>query len=145
MSFTIKICKNNSDVNVVSKNIVDITDVTGTLKTATSIINPVIEISGSLPITANYMYIAEFARYYFIDDIRSTGQGRYEISAHVDVLMTYGDKIRACTGIIARQENAWNLYVDDGTFKVYQNPKLTMKKFPSGFTTQEFVLAIAGS
>lgn len=145
MSFTINLYTNTSDDNKLDKSLSDVGSITGTLKTATSILSPVIEFSGNIPVNANYMYIATFGRYYFIDDIRSTGNGRFEISAHVDVLTTYKTQIRACSGIVARQENAWNLYVDDGTFKIYQNPKLTMKKFPSGFTTQEFVLAVAGS
>ena len=47
--------------------------------------------------------------------------------------------------IVKRQENRWNLYLDDGSFKVYQNPMVLTKAFPQGFTTQEFVLAVAGS
>lgn len=145
MSFNIELKTNFSDDNVLDKIISPVATVTGTLKRSTSILQPVIEISGSVPVNANYMYIPEFVRYYYIDDIVSTGNNRYEISAHVDVLKTYASEIRACTAIVARQESQWNLYVDDGSFKVYQNPMLTIKKFPSGFNTQEFVLAVAGS
>lgn len=145
MSFNIELKTNFSDDNVLDKILSPIRTVTGTLKTATSILSPVIEMSGDIPVNANYMYISTFGRYYFIDDIRSTGSGRFEISAHVDVLTTYANEIRSCDAIVARQAYNWNLYVDDGSFKVYQNPMLTIKKFPSGFATQEFVLAVAGS
>lgn len=145
MSFNVILKCNYSDDNVLNKQCATLSTVSGTLKTTTSILSPVIEIVGEIPTTCNYMEIPAFNRSYFIDDIRSTGNNRFEISAHVDVLTTYQNEIKACTGIIARQETLWNLYVDDGSFKVYQNPMLTIKKFPSGFNTQEFVLAIAGS
>lgn len=144
MSFNIILQYNTSDTNVLDKQVGPITEVEGVLRKASSIIKPVIEFEGELPTNCNYMTIPAFARSYFVDNIISTGYNRYEIHAHVDVLSTYKNEIRACTGIIARQEFDWNLYVDDGVFKVYQNRMIYLKKFPSGFNTQEFVLAVAG-
>lgn len=91
------------------------------------------------------MYIAAFNRYYFITDIVSVSTGIAEIKAHVDVLTSFADGILANRGIVARQENIWNLYINDGAFRVYQNPMVLTKPFPSGFNTMEFVLAVAGS
>lgn len=145
MSFNIVLQTNRSDDNVLSKDIVDIDTMTGTLKKDTSILNPVIEFSGSLPTECNYMTISEFGRSYFVTDVKSTGNGRFEVSAHVDVLSTYASQIRNLDAIVARQQNKWNLYIDDGTFKIYQNPLLTIKEFPNGFNTDAFVLAVAGA
>lgn len=144
MSFNIVLQTNRSDDNVLSKDIVDIDTMTGTLKKDTSIISPVIEFSGSIPTECNYMTISEFGRSYFVTDVKSTGNGRFEVSAHVDVLSTYASQIRNLDAIVARQQNKWNLYIDDGTFKIYQNPLLTIKEFPNGFDTDAFVLAVAG-
>ena len=144
---TIKLYVNNSENNRMVKDISEISTLTGTLKAETSIINPVIMIEGDLEdyANANYMWIDEFNRFYFINDIRSIRNELIEISAHVDVLSTYADYIKQCTGIVAKQENIWNLYVDDNSFMTYQNPLVITKEFPSGFTTQNFVLAVAGS
>lgn len=144
MSFNIILQYNTSDTNVLDKMVGPIVEVTGTLRRESSIIRPIIEFEGTLPTNCNYMTIPQFGRSYFVDDIISTGNNRFEIHAHVDVLTTYKNEIRACTGIIARQEFDWNLYVDDGVFKIYSNRILDIKKFPSGFNTQEFVLAVAG-
>lgn len=144
MSFNIILQYNTSDTNVLDKMVGPIVEVTGTLRKESSIISPIIEFEGSLPTNCNYMTIPQFGRSYFVDDIISTGENRFEIHAHVDVLTTYKNEIRACTGIIARQEFDWNLYIDDGVFKIYSNRILAIKKFPSGFNTQEFVLAVAG-
>lgn len=147
MSFNIQLMVNSSPKNQLDKSLTSVLTVDGTLKDDTSIIDPVIKIQCDLSSVkkCNYMYISEFGRYYFITDIRSISANIAEFSGHVDVLTTYRDQIRSNTGITKRQENRWNLYLNDGTFSVYQNPMVLTKAFPSGFTTQEFVFAIAGS
>ena len=145
MSFDITLMKNNSDINVVSKSIETLSTVTGTLREECSILFPVIKIQGNVPTTCNYFYIAEFGRYYYMTDIISYRNDLFELHGKVDVLKTYESQIRASTGILSRQENKYNLYLDDGAFLVYSNTKFEIKNFPSGFSTFEFVLAVAGS
>lgn len=139
--------RNLSEKNRVIKNITDIIEVTGALKVGSSIIDPVILFEGDISnfTGCNYMTIEDFSRKYFVNDITSVRNGLFEIQAHCDVLSTYKDGIFTNKAIIKRQESLWNLYLNDGSFKVYQNPIVLTKAFPSGFTTQEFVLAVAGS
>lgn len=139
--------KSTSGRNYVSKNLETLLSVSGYLKENTSIIDPVIKIECDLSdlVQCNYMTIPEFGRSYFVNNIRSITTNIAEFSCHVDVLSTYAQQIRSNNAIIKRQESRWNLYLNDGSFKVYQNPLVLTKAFPSGFTTQEFVLAIAGS
>lgn len=144
MSFTIDLMRNTSDVNVVDKSLEILSSVSGVLKESTSILNPVIKIEGTLPTSCNYFYISEFGRYYYINDITSINNDIFEISGHVDVLKTYASQLRGCSGIVARQESKYNLYLDDGSFKTYQNPRFKKINFPNGFDTMEFVLAVAG-
>ena len=146
MSFTIKLGKNASEENRLTKQVSTILTVTGTLKEDTSILEPVIIIECDLSNVrkVNYMEIPAFGRKYFVTNIRSIRNGLVEFSGRVDVLSTYNSQIRANTGIIKRQEKNWNLYLNDGVLKVYQNPKVQTKNFPSGFSTIEFVLAVAG-
>lgn len=147
MAFNIILQRNNSEMNRISKNIEDILTVSGVLKEETSIINPVIKIECDIAaITGcNYMSIPVFERSYFVNNIRSIRNGLVEFDCHVDVLTSFADSILTNTAIIKRQENSWNLYLNDGSLRVYQNPNVLTKKFPSGFNTQEFVLAVAGS
>ena len=147
MAFTIKLQRNNSERERLTKDIDDISTVSGVLKEETSIIDPVIKIECDLSdfVNCNYMTIPAFGRSYFVNNIRSIHNGLVEFACHVDVLSSFAGQIRSNTAIIKKQENEWNLYLNDGTFKVYQNPNVLTKAFPSGFTTQEFVLAVAGS
>ena len=147
MSFNIVAYTNNSEKNRVDKDLTLIGTFTGTMRQETSIIDPVFIVAADLSdyVDCNYIDVADFGRKYFVNDIRSVRSGLIELTCHVDVLSTYATQIRANTAIVRRQENRWNLYLNDGSFRVYQNPIVLTKAFPSGFTTQEFVLAVAGS
>ena len=147
MAFNIVLQTSNSEPNRVTKQISDIMTVSGVLKEDTSIIDPVIKIECDLAAVTgcNYLTIPAFGRKYFVANIRSIRNGLVEFACHVDVLSSFASGIRGATAIIKRQESLWNLYLNDGSFKVYQNPNVLTKAFPSGFTTQEFVLAVAGS
>ena len=119
----------------------------GTLKENTSLINPVIVID--FPITNltqyNYARIYDFGRYYFITDMVSITHNLTEISMHVDVLMSFRNSIRTNYGIAKRQENDWNLYLNDGSFKTYQYKTVGTYKFSNGFPSDnDLVLAVAG-
>lgn len=145
--FDIVLYKNKSEEVAFSKDLEIIATLSGTLKDASSIINPKILIDGNLAdiSEANYIYIMAFKRYYFIKDMVSVRSGLVEITAHVDVLSSFKDEILENEAIILRQENKYNLYLDDGSIKAYQNPKVTTRTFPNGFDGQSFVLAISGS
>lgn len=147
MAFDIMLQRNNSEANRITKEISEISTVSGELKTETSIIDPVIMIECDLSaiVGCNYISIPTFGRSYFVNNIRSIRHGLIEFSCHVDVLSSFSSGIRGNTAIVRKQENRWNLYLNDGSFKIYQNPNILTKSFPSGFTKQEFVLAVAGS
>lgn len=137
---------NNSENNKMDKNLTTIATIQGQFRSSVDIINPVFRIEATIEqISAlNYIYIQSFNRYYFVNNITNFRAGEWDISCHVDVLMSFKNNIRQCKAIIKKQANKWNLYLDDGSFKVYQNPNILTKSFPSGFTNYDFVLAVAG-
>lgn len=146
MAFTILLQQNKVENNVVAKSPTTLATLNGTLRDECSIIDPIITFEGDITqyALANYMYISQFKRYYFINNITSISQKLFEVSGHVDVLMSFKEQILNNTAIIQRQESNWNLYINDGSFMTYQNPALVTKKFPQGFNTQQFILAVSG-
>lgn len=138
---------NASEINAVDKNLTELTTLTGTLREQSSIIDPIITISdiddyiGSM----NYAYIPEFNRYYFITNVESVRKNLWKVSFHVDVLFTYRDAIRANSAIIERNENEYDLKLNDGLFRTQQNPRIAQFPFPNGFNQWNFVLAVAGN
>lgn len=146
MSFNITLQKMTSEKYAVTKSTSDIKTVSGVLKDTTSIIDPVIMIEIDLAdvTECNYLSIPKFGRKYFVNNIRSVRNGLVEFTCHVDVLSSWATELKTNSAIVRRNEKKWNLYLNDGTFKIYQNPNVLTKAFPSGFSTQEFVLAVAG-
>ena len=146
MSFTINFMKNSDEVNKINKSPETITTLTGTLKKETSIVNPVILIEYAGTFTnCNYAYIESFSRYYYITDIKNIRENLWEVYMHCDVLKTFSEGILASSGIIARQENSYNLRLDDDCYKCYSDPLIVTKVFPNGFNKQSYVLAMLGS
>ena len=147
-TFTLKLYTNASEYDHVDKTLTQIgSDLTCTARGECSILNPEVELAlDTIPADANYMYIEDFGRYYFIDEIVSVRTGLVRIRGTVDPLTSFATQLRQCSGIVKRAEsaNAYNTYLDDGAFRTYANPEIRTLEFPSGFTTWEYLLAIAG-
>lgn len=140
--------KNNSEDYALTKSLnAQITLDSCVFKDDSSVENPNIVISTGSDITeCNYMYIADLHRYYFIREIGVVRAGVYYIRGHVDVLSTYATEIKACSAIIARQENLFNMYLDDPEFKTLNKSQVVTKRFSSGGFTKnmQYVLVVAG-
>lgn len=147
MSFNIRLCHNNSEENRVTKTIPEVVTVIGELKENTSIYNPSILIEGDLTSIkgVNYAYIPQFDRYYFITDITSVRHNLIRLDMRCDVLMSFKDDILNSNAIVSRNETKYNLLLNDGVFRVYQDRIIWQKDFPQGFSNSEFVLAVSGS
>lgn len=145
MSFKIELMRNMSETNKVGKDITVILETNGILKDETSILDPVFRITCSHAdaVRINYIHVPLFTRYYFVKDIVSLRQGVYEFSCHVDVLESWKQKILNQAAIVRRQEQQWNMYLNDGQFKTLQKPNVYTEVFPSGFDSQTPCVAMA--
>lgn len=144
---TIKLYTNTSDNNVVNKNLSLVAELTGTIRTETDIITPVliIETTSANAIATNYIYIQEFNRYYYVQNVRILANNAFEFTLRVDVLKSFWNMYKECYAVIERQEKKFNTLLDDGTFRAYQNPDVITKKFPAGLTANELILIVSGS
>lgn len=97
-------------------------------------------------LASNYCYIEELGRYYEIvpESVLELG-GIIVMSLVEDDIMSNLNEVKALRGIISKQENFYNLYLNDNSFKAYQNPLVFCRSFPSGLTANEYILTIAGA
>lgn len=145
MSFSISLQNNSSPINKIGKAISTIATVSGDLKNESDVIRPEILIeSDSSILSANYMTIDTFHRKYFIEEIQSVRTNLWLVKAHVDVLETYASQILSNTAVVLRQENNFNLLLNDGVFKCRQDPRISYRKFPSGLGDFNFILITQG-
>lgn len=83
------------------------------LKEGSSIIRPVLIFErANVGHTYNYVYISDFSRYYFVDDIVYDG-ARIYYHCSVDVLATYKSTIGNSTQYVLRAAHTYNEYVID--------------------------------
>lgn len=147
MSFIISFMQNNDPANKITKNPTAIVGESyeGQLVEGTSIIDPAILIQTSSVPTGNYAYIEAFHRYYFVRNIESVKNSLWKITLHVDPLKSFANEILSNTAVVARSTDTFNLYLNDPRYKAYADPLVLTRRFPYGFTTFQFVLALLGS
>lgn len=147
---TIELYYNTSDSNVVNKNIVLDRTIDGVLKQPTSILTPTVTVESEGVILCQYARIPEFNRYYYITDVVSINNKLWSISMSVDVLMTFKNYLLERSAIIARQENLYNLYLDDDKFLVNAQRMYVTKAFPNRVesgnveNSASFIMTLAG-
>lgn len=100
---TIKLYKVSDAKNVLDKTLDNTTklDLSGTLRDRSDVVSPYILVQSN-PMDYNYVYIEEFGRYYFINDIVNVRKNAWILNLSVDVLMTYNTEIKAMRGIVSR-------------------------------------------
>ena len=101
------------------------------LKAPTSIIDPVIVIDFGDAANPqahyfNYAYIPDFARYYFISDIRSVGK-LWEFSLNTDILATYKDRISTSTLYLTRCSSQYDGDIVDTYYPVKVSHTVNMQ------------------
>lgn len=148
MAFIVKLQTNTSEFNKLDKSLTDIAELSGVLREECSILDPDIVIEADLSelTGCNYVTIPAFGRSYFVREIVSIRANLVRLTCHVDVLSSFKTEIRANRGIVQRAERSseYNLYLNDGSLKAYQDPYILTQPFPSGFTGAAFILAVAG-
>ena len=155
MSSSIKLYTNVASTDTLDKqsSLTLIEDLTCEFKAEIDVLRPVVTIKLSATTTlskimtkVNYVYIAAFERYYYVTGIRGLYNDVAELSLEVDPLYSWKSAILAQRVIIARTQDLdkYSLYLDDAVLKLYNNPNITTIEFPTGFTQEEYILAVAG-
>ena len=105
---------NKSDSRVLNKSIEQLDEIDVILKSAQNIMSPEIMLqTKTLPIGANYCYISDFGRYYFINVQRLDNGNVSKIELTVDVLMSFKDMILRSKVVAERTTNKYNRYLPD--------------------------------
>ena len=137
---------NKSPKNKIGKTLVNANNITGTLRgeTSTSNIQLMLNIVDLNPY--NYMYIADFGKYYFITNIISVRTGLWLVSASIDVLESYKNEILQLNVILSDTESVGSKQYRNGAcWDVLVKDKTDIISFSDGLLpTGEFILITAG-
>lgn len=142
----IKLYKNHSEKNKITKTLTGEVEYTGTLRDETSVINPTVLIHATNLSLYNYAYIPEFHRYYFIRDVVSVRNGLWRVSMSVDVLMSFKDDIYDLNVILSDTESTGqNDYYAGDQWRSLVKAKTDIIKFSNGLLDNgEYILITAG-
>lgn len=99
------------------------TDATVKLKDNCSVINPTIQTVG-IPANANYFYISDFGRYYFVSNVTKISNAITEFNLEVDVLASYKTDIGNTAAMILRSSSGYNVWIPDD--EVYVSTQKTI-------------------
>lgn len=137
---------NNSEKNKLNKSLSSELKFNGKLREESSVVNPSIMVQATNPSSYNYAYIPEFNRYYFITDMVSIRTGIWEISMHVDVLMSFKDGIKNTSIILSDTETTGQTnYMSGEQWAAEVKNTTTIKMFPHSLpTTGKYILITAG-
>lgn len=102
--------------NIIESNNIDIIDSTP---------DDIIYNLQSRLIGANYVYIPDFNRYYYITDITSVKRNLWQISMRVDVLMSFKKYIGDTYAFITRNENRYSDMIKDDMVTYYYDKDIT--------------------
>lgn len=95
------------------------TTATVALKDDTSIMNPTID-SASIPVSANYFYISDFGRYYFVKNVTKVGATRNLFELEEDVLATYKTSIGSYSAFVSRSASYYDTNLHDSAISQSQ-------------------------
>lgn len=144
----LRLYKNISEQNKINKTLKNELVLTGTLRETTSVIKPSITIELSNPTTYNYVYIPQFKRYYYINNIISQRHNIWTLELNVDVLMSYKNDILDLRCVIDKQENQVDSnLINDGSYVNQVDTFTEIAKYTGEVfkNTPEYILITAGA
>ena len=132
-TFEINLYKNFAESNKVDKTseLSTVGTISGILRQECSLINPEIIIQYDKPPDFNYCYIANFGRYYYVENIVSMRQNLWRVRLRCDVLMTYKTQILNLTARIARQQYIYSYRQIDSEIPFTNDPEITVEDIPN--------------
>lgn len=152
MTIEFKVCV--SEPNVVDKTLVSVMSLEGTLRNESPISNPSIlvetnDLSVGDLVRANYAYIPEFGRYYYLKEVTHYRNFLWVVDMKCDVLMSFADGIRASSALIEETTTPGvervNDYVRNDAYQTLVKDKTDIVEFPDGFSDAPyFILITAG-
>lgn len=119
---------------------------TGTLKELCDVLNPIITMAyNAYHVNINYAYIADFGRYYFVENYVIDGD-LVHIKLHVDVLYTYRNVIMNSQCIAARSSSNYNVNLVDNMIQAEEGYRYNITQLPYEFdpSSGSYILMVTG-
>lgn len=132
---------NVSDSRKINKDLTELSTINITLYLDTNVETPVFKVKNFIN-NANYMYVPDLHRYYYINNYTLSNQCVY-LHCTVDVLETYKTEILNSECLISRSEIDYNDNIIDTLAPITENTVYTVKNFGENVkTTEHFIIGV---
>lgn len=153
---TINLYSTGDNPKTVTKTLTAISSVQGRATQPCNILRPELILSGDSTvnaINANYVYVPDFGRYYFVKDHTTDTAARIILSCEVDPLMSWAAGIRASRQLVTRSESVGKpTEITDNQYPLSKHKNMFVIAFEGGSMnldtatadTYNFIINVAG-
>lgn len=147
----------SDDRKKINKTLNPIASVSAQLKTPSSVMRPVIQVTkaamGTEWYRINYAFIPEFGRYYFVDNAIAENDGIVTFELTVDVLFTYAQQLMITQFQVVRAQRFYDAYFMDTQIPTKSNKAIRQSSTTdflgsipqsTGTTKNNYVLTVSG-
>ena len=120
---------NTSKDLVVNKSLTAVLSTTGDFRATVDALRPTVMVQGTVPANANYAYIADFGRYYYISDREYVTKDLCNLSLYTDVRKSFASQLANAKGVVARNNATYNMYLPDNKIPVGARKAVAIRKF----------------
>lgn len=111
---------NKSDDRVFPKDLVQVREITGTMRGSFDYLNPNFTLETTFPLDFDYIYVQELNRYYYVTDTLAPNTPFVNVQCTCDVLQTFYPQFIQSQCIVGRNKEMWNAYIKDERRQFYQ-------------------------
>lgn len=144
MQVTLNFFKNNSERNVLNKDLINGVVLTATLKADTPIEQPTFLLSKAFDYEYNYLYCEELDKYYFVDAPTITQGAMKNIQCTEDALCSLASKVLNLECTVSRNERYKNGYLIDNGYATANYEQVVTKAFPNAVDQDSVILMTMG-
>ena len=134
LNYSCTLMNNTSNPNVINKVTSSVATVACDFKAPVDVENPEVYIAATDAYDkVNYMYIAEFGRYYYAKAIANNGQ-TITYQCQSDPLMSFKSAILSSPAVIARNPWHFDMYIPDSKYPIEARTMTGTYNFPDTTT-----------
>lgn len=145
----IKTYNNKSANNVVHKDITQIESADCNFYGEVDVKRPVVVLNTTTSKLANYAYIADLSRYYYIENAKIQPDGRLMLYLNSDPLMSFWNSFSGSQCVAKRSSSNYDPYLADDMVSVKESVHYSIRKLSGSFAPSQsganhYVLTIGG-
>lgn len=120
----------DGDPKVANKTLNTVGSASGTFRASVDVLRPSFIVSSEAVGEANYCYIEGLGRYYYITGKEKVTSALTRLDLYTDVRQSFYAELIANKGIVKRQENNYDMYLNDDAIPIGAKKTVSVYTYP---------------